>query len=76
MKHKATPSEVKAIVRSAAILEYLREEFNKKYPDGIPALLEIQTLFSEADEKPFDEAASILVEEAVSDLFFIVEKYK
>lgn len=76
MKVKPTPHEVKAIVRSVAIISYLQDHFYEKYPNGIPELLEIQELIDEKDTEYTETAAKTLVEEAVSDLLWIVEKYK
>lgn len=76
MKVKPTPNEAKAIVRSVAILSYLQDHFYEKYPNGVPELLEIQELIDEKDTEYTETAAKTLVEEAVSDLLWIVEKYK
>lgn len=76
MKAKSTPSETKAIIRSVAILSYLQDHFYEKYPDGVPELLEIQELIDEKDTEATETAAKTLVEEAVSDLLWIVEKYR
>lgn len=76
MKVKPTPHEVKAIVRSIVILSYLQDHFYEKYPNGVPELLEIQELIDEKDTEHTETAAKTLVEEAVSDLLWIVEKYK
>lgn len=76
MKIKPTQSEIKAILRSVAILSYLQEQFYEKYPDGIPELLELENLIEEEQSEGFDDSAKTLVEEAVSDLLWIVEKYK
>lgn len=76
MKVKPTPSETKAIIRSVAILSYLQDHFYEKYPNGVPELLDIQELIDEKDTEYTETAAKVLVEEAVSDLLWIVEKYK
>lgn len=76
MKVKPTPSETKAIIRSVAILSYLQDCFYEKYPNGIPELLKIEELIDEKDTEYTETAAKTLVEEAVSDLLWIVEKYK
>ena len=75
-KVKATQSEVKAILRSVAILSYLQEQFYEKYPDGIPELLEIENLIDGDKSEGFNASAETLVEEAISDLLWIAEKYK
>lgn len=76
MKIKPTRSEIKAILRSVAILSYLQEQFYEKYPDGIPELLELENLIEEDAPEEFNDSSKTLMEEAVSDLLWIVEKYK
>ena len=76
-KAKLTPHDAKAMLRSVAILECLKDKFYDKYPSGIAALATIESLFdADSEEVLFDAAASDAIEEAVSDLLRIVEKYK
>ena len=76
MSSKLTQHEIKALVRSAAVISYLQDAFYKKYPNGIPEFQKIEELFSDEDDATFEKSAETLVDESVSDLLWIVEKYK
>ena len=76
-KAKLTPHDAKAMLRSVAVLEFLKDKFYDKYPSGITALATIESLFdADSEDATFDAVASDAIEEAVSDLIWIVEKYK
>ena len=76
MSNKLTQHEIKALVRSAAVISYLQDFFYKKYPNGIPEFQKIEGLFSNEDTDAFEKSAEVLVDESVSDLLRFVEKYK
>ena len=76
MSDKLNQHEVKALVRSAAVISYLQDVFYEKYPNGIPELQKIEELFNNEDEAAFQKSAELLVDECVSDLLWILEKYR
>lgn len=76
-KAKLNPYDAKAMLRSVCVLEFLKDKFYDKYPSGVTALATIESLFdADSEDAMFDAVASDAIEEAVSDLLWIVEKYK